>query len=272
MWCQLFSEPGAGSDLAALRTRADKVDGGWRVNGQKVWTSGAREADFGILLARTDPDAPKHRGLSYFLLDMTSPGLDVRPLRELTGEALFNEVFLDDVFVPDDMLVGAPGDGWRLARTTLANERVSLSHSSSLGAGGETLLAAARSAGTADAQRRTLLGKILCDAQSGALFGLRSAIRSVSGSQPGAESSVAKLIGVAHTQELWETAMEWQGSEVLHDAPERGSATWWFLNSRNLSIAGGTTDVQLNIIGERILGLPRDPEPTSTATRGPQEG
>ncbi len=260
-WCQLFSEPGAGSDLANLRTRADKVDGGWLVNGQKVWTSMALEADFGILLARTDQDAPKHKGLSYFLLDMSSPGIDVRPLRELTGEALFNEVFLDGVFIPDEMLVAGPGDGWKLARTTLANERVSLSAGSSLGQGGEALLALARTDEALDAQRRTQLGKILCDAQSGGLFGLRNAIRQVSGAQPGAESSVAKLLGVAHIQEIWEVAMEWQGADALYGAAERGTPTWWFLNSRNLSIAGGTTDVQLNIIGERILGLPRDPEP-----------
>jgi alkylation response protein AidB-like acyl-CoA dehydrogenase len=261
VWCQLFSEPGAGSDLAGLRTRAEKVDGGWKVNGQKVWTSMAREADIGILLARTDQDVPKHKGISYFLLDMSSPGIDVRPLRELTGEALFNEVFLDDVFIPDEMLVAGPGDGWRLARTTLVNERVALSQGSSLGVGGETLLSLAQQDGALDAHRLGQLGKLLCDAQSGALFGLRNTIRQVAGGQPGAESSVAKLAGVAHNQELWEIAMEWQGAEALYDAADRGTPTWWFLNSRNLSIAGGTTDVQLNIIGERILGLPRDPEP-----------
>lgn len=268
VWCQLFSEPGAGSDLAALRTRAEKVEGGWRINGQKVWTSMAREADFGILLARTDQDAPKHKGLSYFVLDMSSPGIDIRPLRELTGEALFNEVFFDDVFVPDEMLVAGPGDGWKLARTTLANERVALSGGSSLGAGGEALLTAAKDLEALDPQRLAQLGKILCDAQSGGLFGLRSAIRKVSGAQPGAESSVSKLIGVAHVQEVWETAVEWQGVEAVHGVPDSSSATWWFLSTRNLSIAGGTTDVQLNIIGERILGLPRDAEPPAAAKPG----
>ncbi|HTW18426.1 MAG TPA: acyl-CoA dehydrogenase [Nocardioides sp.] len=261
VWCQLFSEPGAGSDLAGLSTRAEKVEGGWRVNGQKVWTSMARDADYGILLARTDPTAAKHRGLSYFLLDMSAAGLDIRPLRELTGEALFNEVFLDDVFVPDDMLVAQPGDGWKLARTTLANERVSLSRGSSLGSGGESLLQLVAEGPEPDAQRLAQLGKILADAQSGGLFALRTALRQVTGAQPGAEASVAKLLGVAHTQEIWETAMEWQGAAAIHGAAQRGTPTWSFLSSRNLSIAGGTTDVQLNIIGERILGLPRDAEP-----------
>jgi len=267
-WCQLFSEPGAGSDLAGLRTRADKVEGGWRINGQKVWTSMARDADYGILLARTDQAVAKHKGISYFVLDMSTPGIDIRPLRELTGEALFNEVFLDDVFIPDAMLVSAPGEGWKLARTTLANERVALSHGSSLGSGGEALLAVAQAAQPLDAQQLTQLGRITCDAQSGGLFALRTAIRKVAGAQPGAESSVAKLVGVAHTQEIWETAMDWKGQDALHDGGERGTPTWWFLSSRNLSIAGGTTDVQLNIIGERILGLPRDPEPSPTAARG----
>lgn len=261
-WCQLFSEPGAGSDLAGLSTRAEKVDGGWKINGQKVWTSMATQADFGILLARTEPSAAKHRGLSYFLLDMSAPGIDIRPLRELTGEALFNEVFLDDVFIPDEMLVAEPGMGWKLARTTLANERVALSsNSSALGSGGETLVGLVEADPEADAQRLTQLGKILCDAQSGGLFALRTAIRKVGGAQPGAESSVAKLIGVAHIQEVWETAMDWQGAAAVHGEAERRTSTWSFLSSRNLSIAGGTTDVQLNIIGERILGLPRDAEP-----------
>ncbi|MEV8637935.1 acyl-CoA dehydrogenase [Streptosporangium sp. NPDC051023] len=263
VWCQLFSEPGAGSDLAGLSTRAEKVDGGWKITGQKVWTSMAREAHWGILLARTDVSAPKHKGLSYFLLDMSSPGIDIRPLRELTGEALFNEVFLDEVFVPDEMLVAAPGDGWKLARTTLANERVSLSHDSSLGSGGEALLdLVAAAPGEADDERLTTLGGILCDAQSGGLFGLRTTIRSLSGRQPGAESSIGKLIGVEHIQQVWETAMDWAGAESLSGEGGDGrTATWMFLNSRCMSIAGGTTDVQLNIIGERLLGLPRDPEP-----------
>lgn len=263
VWCQLFSEPGAGSDLAALSTKATKVDGGWKLNGQKVWTSMAREADWGICLARTDADAPKHKGLSYFLIDIRNSGLDIRPLREITGEALFNEIFLDDVFVPDECLVGEPGDGWKLARTTLANERVSLSNDSSLGSGGEALLDLADTVpGGLDAEQLTVLGKVLCDAQSGGLMGLRTTLRSLTGAQPGAESSIAKLLGVEHIQQVWEVAMDWTGpTALLGDQGRVRSATRMFLSCQNLSIAGGTTNVQLNIIGERILGLPRDPEP-----------
>jgi alkylation response protein AidB-like acyl-CoA dehydrogenase len=263
VWCQLFSEPGAGSDLAGLSTKAVKVDGGWKLQGQKVWTSMARVADWGICLARTDADAPKHKGLSYFLIDIrNSPGLDIRPLREITGESLFNEVFFDDVFVPDECLVGEPGDGWKLARTTLANERVSLSNDSSLGAGGEALLtlAATMPAGLDDEQL-SVLGSVLCDAQSGGLMGLRTTLRSLTGAQPGAESSIAKLLGVEHLQQVWEVAMEWAGPTSLLGEQDRWSATQMFLNAQCMSIAGGTTNVQLNIIGERILGLPRDPEP-----------
>ncbi|CRK50790.1 Acyl-CoA dehydrogenase, C-terminal domain protein [Rhodococcus sp. RD6.2] len=263
VWCQLFSEPGAGSDLAGLSTKATKVDGGWRLNGQKVWTSMARDAHWGICLARTDGDVPKHKGLSYFLIDIrNSDGLDIRPLREITGEALFNEVFFDDVFVPDDCLVAEPGDGWKLARTTLANERVSLSHDSSLGSGGEALLRLAETVpGGLDDDQLTVLGKVLCDAQSGGLMGLRTTLRSLSGAQPGAESSIAKLLGVEHIQQVWEVAMDWAGPTALLGEQDRRSATQMFLNAQCMSIAGGTTNVQLNIIGERILGLPRDPEP-----------
>ncbi|MFF1923122.1 acyl-CoA dehydrogenase [Streptomyces sp. NPDC058221] len=260
-WCQLFSEPGAGSDLAGLTTRAEKVDGGWRITGQKVWTSMARDAHWGVLLARTDADAPKHKGISYFLLDMASPGIDIRPLRQITGDAEFNEVFLDEVFVPDALLVGAPGAGWKLARTTLANERVALSHDS-IGSGAEALLEIAAASDGLDDEQLTTLGGHLCDAQTGGVLALRTTLRSVSGQQPGAEASVAKLLGVEHQQRVWETCMDWQGSAALTGEGERLDATWQFLNARCLSIAGGTTEVQLNIIGERMLGLPRDPQPT----------
>ena len=149
-WCQLFSEPGAGSDLASLSMRATRVEGGWVLNGQKVWTSGAKEADWGICLARTDPDKPKHDGISCFMVDMRTPGIDIRPLRELTGQAMFNEVFFDDVFVPDDCLVGQENDGWRCARTTLANERVFMGASNTIGAGVLGVLNAIEARGLAD--------------------------------------------------------------------------------------------------------------------------
>ncbi len=262
VWCQLFSEPGAGSDLAGLSTKATKVDGGWLLNGQKVWTSGAQDAHWGICLARTDPAAAKNKGISYFLVDMSTLGIDIRPLRELTGECLFNEVFLDNVFVPDGGLVGRPGEGWKLALTTLANERVSMSQGSSLGGGGETLLSIAAEGGRQlDDQELTALGGVLCDAQSLGLLGLRATIRSLSGQQPGAESSIAKLLGVEHIQQMWELAVSLRGSVALVGEQERQGPVWMFLNTRALTIAGGTTDVQLNIIGERLLGLPRDPQP-----------
>ncbi|MBC7304066.1 MAG: acyl-CoA dehydrogenase [Nocardia sp.] len=263
-WCQFFSEPGAGSDLAGLSTKATKVAGGWRIQGQKVWTSMARDAHWGICLARTDSAVAKHKGLSYFLIDLgNSPGLDIRPLREITGESLFNEVFFDDVFVPDECLVGAPGDGWKLARTTLANERVAMSNdSTSLGPGVEALLElAAAVPGGPDAEQLTVLGKVLCDAQSGELMALRTTLRSITGAQPGAESSIAKLLGVEHIQQVWEVAMEWSGPGALLAEQDRTAASQMFLSAQSLSIAGGTTNVQLNIIGERILGLPRDPAP-----------
>ena len=149
-WCQLFSEPGAGSDLASLSTRAERVEGGWLVSGQKVWTSMAERAHWGILLARTDPEVPKHEGISFFMLDMKTPGIDVRPLRELTGHAMFNEVFLDEVFVPDDCLVGREHDGWRATRTSLANERVSMGSGATIGFGIRGILDIVRSTGRED--------------------------------------------------------------------------------------------------------------------------
>ncbi|WP_370246794.1 acyl-CoA dehydrogenase family protein [Nocardioides sp.] len=260
VWCQLFSEPGSGSDLASLRTRADKVEGGWVLNGQKVWTSVADRADWGICLARTDQDAPAHRGISYFLVDMRhSTGIDVRPLREITGEALFNEVFLDDVFVPDDCLVAQPGDGWRLARTTLANERVAMATSR---LDKSTERAVALAAGTdLPLTQRARVGRSVALSTVCSLLGVRTVLRSLAGQGPGAESSVAKLLGVRNRQDGAELVVELLGTDVL-DATGPGSddaaaALWEMLNTRCLSIAGGTTQILRNIAGERILGLPR---------------
>jgi alkylation response protein AidB-like acyl-CoA dehydrogenase len=261
-WCQLFSEPGAGSDLASLSTRAERVEGGWVLNGQKVWTSLAMTADFGICLARTDPDVAKHAGITYFIVDMHTEGIDIRPLRELTGAALFNEVFLTDVLVLDDAVVGQPGDGWRIARTTLSNERVSMSSGASFGHGVESLLRnLARLGPDAAPARASELGHLLVEAQSLALLGLRSTLRTLSGVDPGSGASVRKLLGVEHEQRVQEMGMAFYGAD---GAVLDGEAQRWeegFLATRCLTIAGGTSEVQRNVIAERMLGQPKDPEP-----------
>jgi 3-oxochol-4-en-24-oyl-CoA dehydrogenase len=255
VWCQLFSEPGSGSDLASLRTRAERVDGGWKLTGQKVWTSVAERADWGICLARTDPDAPQHKGISYFLVDMRSPGIEVRPLREITGEALFNEVFLDEVFVPDDCLVAGLGDGWKLARTTLANERVAMA-TSKLDKSTERAVALA-AAGGLSAGRRIAVGHAVALSTVCSLLGVRSTLRSLDGQGPGAESSVAKLLGVRNRQDSAELVVTLYGDTVLAPDADAEAAVWELLNTRCLSIAGGTTQILRNVAGERILGLPR---------------
>jgi 3-oxochol-4-en-24-oyl-CoA dehydrogenase len=261
-WCQLFSEPGAGSDLAALSTRAEPVEGGFALNGQKVWTSMARKADWGICLARTNPDVPKHEGITYFLVDMTSEGIEIRPLREITGAAMFNEVFFTDVFVPDDCVVGAVNGGWRLARTTLANERVSMSSGATFGFGIEWMLGSLdRGPWAGDAVVLDEIGGLLAEAHSLAMLGARTTLRSVSGVEPGPEASVRKLLGAEHEQRVQELGLVLLGAE---GATTEGDGAHWsrgFLSTRCLTIAGGTSEVQRNVIGERILGLPRDPEP-----------
>jgi len=262
IWCQLFSEPGAGSDLAALSTRATRVDGGWSLDGQKVWTSMATRAHMGICLARTNPDVPKHRGITYFLVDMHAPGIEVRPLREITGDALFNEVFFDGCFVPDDCVVGEVDGGWRLARTTLANERVSLSTDSAFGGALEGVLARVG----ADPARQdpvTLdrLGELLAEAQSLGQLGLRATLRSMGGLQPGPESSVRKLLGAEFEQRVHEFGLDWAGPDGAVTLGDAAVSAHGVLHSKCLTIAGGTSEVQRNVIGERLLGLPRDPEP-----------
>jgi len=246
-WCQLFSEPGAGSDLASLRTVAKRVDGGWRLTGQKVWTSLAREADWAICLARTDPEVPKHKGITYFLVDMRADGITTRPLREITGRSVFNEVFLDEVFVPDADVVGEPGAGWKLARTTLANERVALGRGPAVGENVEALLASA----PPDVDRDRL-GALIGQGSACSVLDLRAALRRLDGLGPGAESSVAKLLGVRHRQETAEFALS-----VSADLTADSTAGNEFLLTRCLSIAGGTTQVLLSAAAERVLGLPR---------------
>ena len=240
-WCQLFSEPEAGSDLASLRTRALRADGGWRLTGQKVWTSLAREADWAICLARTDPDVPKHEGLTFFLVSMHAPGIEIRPLREITGRTMFNEVFLDDVFVPDDCVLGAPGDGWRVAMSTLATERVAM------GGGQHEAVANLLAAGGAvkeDYAERT--GVHVASGQAVALL-----------EQRGAHPAIRKLIGTGHRQAVAETALELLGPAGAAATGQPGEASYEFLLTRCLSIAGGTTQILLNQVADRVLGLPR---------------
>lgn len=260
VWCQLFSEPGSGSDLASLRTRAERVEGGWRLTGQKVWTSVADRADWGICLARTDVAAPQHKGITYFLVDMRSSGIEVRPLREITGEALFNEVFLDDVFVPDECVVAEPGDGWRLARTTLANERVAMASARLT----KSVERAVEIAATGDLEhaQRVAVGHQVALATVCGLLGVRTTLRALGGHGPGPESSVAKLLGVRSRQESSELVVRLHGADLALVGgldPREGLAgdVWEQLNTRCLSIAGGTTQILRNVAGERILGLPR---------------
>jgi alkylation response protein AidB-like acyl-CoA dehydrogenase len=260
-WCQLFSEPGAGSDLASLSTRAERIEGGWLVTGQKVWTSMAAQADWGILLARTDPEAPKHEGISFFMLDMKSQGIDVRPLRELTGEAMFNEVFLDEVFVPEDCLVGREHDGWRATRTSLANERVSMGSGATLGFGIRGILDVVRSTGREE-DTATLddVGELVARGYALAVLGFRLTLSALTGADPsGSEASVKKLLGVEHDQRIQEVGLGLMAGEgAVADGP---AASWaqQFLFTRCLTIAGGTSEIQRNIIAERVLGLPKDP-------------
>jgi alkylation response protein AidB-like acyl-CoA dehydrogenase len=257
-WCQLFSEPGAGSDLASLRTRAVRSTGpageeGWRLTGQKVWTSLAHDADWAICLARTDPDVPQHKGITYFLLDMHAEGIEIRPLREMTGDAMFNEVFLDDAFVPDDCVVGEPGEGWKLARTTLANERVAMA-GSRLGVSTERAVALAAGASPADQVR---VGHAVARATVCSLLGVRSTLRSLAGQGPGAESSVAKLLGVRSRQDASELVVDLHGDRVALGGDDIDRDVHEMLLTRCLSIAGGTTQILRNVAAERILGLPR---------------
>jgi alkylation response protein AidB-like acyl-CoA dehydrogenase len=258
-WCQMFSEPGAGSDLASLQARATRVEGGWSLSGQKVWTSQARTADWAICLARTSTGEKRHHGISYFLVDMTTSGLDVRPLREITGEALFNEIFLNDVFVPDDCVVGDIDGGWRLARTTLANERVAMSSGSAFPSGVEELLEVLTHIGDPDDHvAMAAIGTLVCLAQADAMLGVRATLARVSGTDPGAASSVRKLVGMHLRQDASELALELLGPAAVSSADDVTMKTIQkFLSNRALTIAGGTSEVLHNVIGERILGLPR---------------
>ncbi len=277
IWCQLFSEPDAGSDLASLATRAEPDGDEWVVRGRKVWTSYAHRARFGILLARTEPEAEAHQGISYFVCPMDAPGVEVRPLVDMTGTHTFNEVLLDEVRLPAGSLVGARGQGWSLARVTLANERVSLSTGGALWGMGPTaadLVEAVRAqGGVGDALLRQRLARLWSEGEVLGLLRLRTLAAVLAGSVPGPEASVRKALADAHGQHLMDLARDLSGAEgMLLGAARNGPAPWsdagWaygFLFSPALTIGGGTAEVQRNIIAERTLGLPRDPAPAGTA-------
>ncbi len=267
VWCQLFSEPGAGSDVASLQTRAERDGEEWVVNGQKVWTSGAHYADYGLLVARTNRDVPKHRGITMFICDMHAPGVTSRPLRQIDGRAHFNEVFLDDVRLPADAVVGEVDDGWRVTLAMLANERVAIGaggSSQSLSSDGYgSVLRLARARGcTDDPVVRQELADLYVLERILALLGMRIREALVSGRAPGPEGSVAKLAATVLGKQSASLGMALAGAGSLAWDPqhvEGGDAASAFLFAPMLGIAGGTTEIQKNIIGERVLGLPKDP-------------
>ncbi|MET9089466.1 acyl-CoA dehydrogenase [Streptomyces sp. NPDC004237] len=256
-WCQLFSEPNAGSDAAAVRTRAERVEGGWRVNGQKVWTSNAHACNRGLVTVRTDPAAPKHKGITAMVVDLTAPGVEIRPLREITGDALFNEVFFDDVFVPDADVVGEPNGGWKVARATLGNERVTIGGGSAERLSAFELIDLAGRNSAFDVESRRAIARLVVEEQAMRVINLRQATRAVVGAGPGAEGNVTKLLSAEHAQRVSELALRLCGTAgVTGEAPEIATE---YLFDRCLTIAGGTSEITRNVIAERLLGLPRDP-------------
>jgi alkylation response protein AidB-like acyl-CoA dehydrogenase len=277
IWCQLFSEPGSGSDLASLSTRAERDGDEWVVNGSKIWTSGAQHSQFGILLARTNPDAAKHKGITYFICPMNLPGIDVRPIREMTGGETFNEVFFTDVRLPLDAVVGEVNDGWRLAKVTLGNERVSLSTGGLLWGHGPTaldLLAQIKRAPVTDPVMRQNIVKVYIEHQILELIRMRTLSARIRGEQPGPEASIRKILADEHGQHVMDLALSLQGAAgMIANAHVGGlsgtqgpsameAAVWYygFLFAQALTIGGGTGAVQRNIVGERVLGLPHEPE------------
>ncbi|MEL6982966.1 MAG: acyl-CoA dehydrogenase family protein [Actinomycetota bacterium] len=297
VWCQLFSEPGSGSDMASLSTRAERDGDEWVINGQKVWNSGAQFAKYGILIARTDPDQPKHRGITYFLIDMLQDGVDVRPLREMTGDAAFNEVFMVNARVADSDRLGEQGGGWRVAMTTLSHERDPENEGSSGGGGaafGEVDLSLSvaeyrsqveqtidgfslamsgevgsvldrvldRFDASDDPLMRQRLAQLTAMRRTARLSGQRAAASMKAGGQPGPEVSTLKLVGSEIARRTRDVGLEAMGADGMlwgEDAPERGVFHSSGMFTPALSIAGGSDEVQHNIIGERVLGLPREP-------------
>jgi len=270
VWCQMFSEPGAGSDLAGLSTRAVRDGDEWVVNGQKVWTTVAHIARWGMLVTRTNPDLPKHRGLTYFVVDMESPGVEVRPLRQITGEAEFSEVYFTDVRIPDANRIGDPGDGWRVSLTTLMNERVAIgARTAERGEGAIADLVAAWRAAGPDPMLRDDLMRLWVESEAARLTNLRASQNRVAGT-PGPEGSTAKLVYAELNKRIYELTLDvlgargmlygsyemtqpMPGDERSAGLPER------FLRARANSIEGGTSEIMKNILGERVLGLPGEP-------------
>lgn len=261
IWCQLFSEPGAGSDLAGLSTKATKVDGGWRITGQKIWTTAAQFSQWGALLARSDPNAPKHQGITYFLLDMKSEGVTVKPLRELTGQEFFNTVYIDDVFVPDEYVLGEVNRGWEVSRNTLTAERVSI--------GGSDLNFLARLPqfvefvrdGHFDQVARHRAGQLIAEGHAAKVLNLRSTLLTLAGGDAMPSAAISKLLSMRTGQGYAEFAVSSFGTDAVIGDPDTPQGKWgdYLLSSRATTIYGGTSEVQLNIIAERLLGLPRDP-------------
>ncbi len=260
IWCQLFSEPSAGSDAAAVKTRATRVDGGWSVSGQKVWTSGAHYCKRGLATVRTDSSGPKHSGITMVILDMSAPGVEIRPLRQITGGSEFNEVFFNDVFVPDEDVVGEPGAGWTVARATLGNERVSIGG----GSGGIApatawLVDLTTRHGDRLAGARARVGRFLADDHALRLLNLRRAARSIEGAEPGPEGNITKLKLAEHFGEQGAIAAALVGPDLALDSGEAELAARAAMGARGMAIAGGTSEIARNQIAERILGMPRDP-------------
>ncbi|MGY1633753.1 acyl-CoA dehydrogenase family protein [Geodermatophilus sp. SYSU D01186] len=267
VWCQLFSEPASGSDLAALRTTAVRDGDEWVVTGQKVWTTLAHVADLGILLARTDPDRPKHAGLTMFVVDVHAPGVTVRPLRQMVGSAGFNEVFFDEVRIPDEERLGEPGEGWRVAITTLMNERVTIGGAGSdLGVPVEQLAALARERlPRLDAERQVLarqaVGRAVVASLATRYTGYRRFTVLSQGGLPGPEASAGKLAGTAAAKLVADAGVRLLGDDAVYAATADGDDTWQRSQGYlpGLAIAGGTDQVLRNILGERVLGLPPEP-------------
>ena len=262
IWCQLFSEPGAGSDLASLSTKAERHGDRWVVNGQKVWTSGAHHSDLGILLARTNPGMPKHEGITYFVVEMDQPGIDVRPLHQINGIAHFNEVFLTDVAIPLSNVIGEVDDGWRVARTTLANERSLIGGGVSAAPFSDVIELGRRTGRGADPVIRQAVAQAYIRTEVLRYLGLRVRTAISHGRMPGPEVSVMKLAYSRHTAATADLLMRLSGTEGMLSGPAALDGGYWqqrFLGQWAVRIGGGTDQIQRNVIGERALGLPTEP-------------